>query len=361
MSKRRRGAAYAAIASILGLSEAAFYLRTAPTVANGHSIPAATQEVPRGEVSIPNSRRVDFVSKVNGHRYSISVALPFEPAPARGYGVLYVLDGYNYFASATEAARGHANAPEGVVVVGIGYPDDPAFVQSVLARRGPAPAGYDSLPPSRAAPQLERYYDLTLPASDQELAEQTVPGTPALKSENVGGLDDFLKTIETDVKPRVAALASVDSTNQALFGHSLGGLAVLHALFVEPNSFRTFIIASPSIWWNKKAVLADEATFMATVNAGRANPRVLITVGSEESTAPKRPASWKMDPAAIEAAMHRLRMVENVADLVEQLKALHASDGQIVEDYAVFDKQNHTISPWPALARGIPFAFPPSR
>jgi uncharacterized protein len=128
-------------------------------------------------------------------------------------------------------------------------------------------------------------------------------------------------------------------------------------LFVEPNAFRTFIAGSPSIWWNNKAVLADEPKFAAAVNSGQASPRVLVTIGSTESTAPKVPASWGVDPADLEALIHRARMVENGGELVARLKALHGSAGYVVADYAVFDKESHATSPWPGLVRGISFAF----
>jgi len=341
-------------------------IRQPITQTTGQSHAARTPDYQRGlttaasvsEVSIPNTHRINFISKVNGHRYSMNVALPFGPVPSKGYGVLYVLDGNSFFDSATEASR--LNARD-VAVVGIGYPDDSAFVQSVVARRGPVPDAYKPLPPSTIASGLERLYDLTLPASDEELAAQRWPGDPPQKGENVGGLDDFLKTIETEVKPRVASLARIDFANQALFGHSLGGLAVLHALFVEPTAFRTFIIASPSIWWNHKAVLADFPRFTVAINSGEASPRILVTVGAEESTLPKSiPASWgpHLDPAAVEANLRQARMIENGAELVARLKALHGKESYVVGDYAIFDHQGHTISPWPALGRAIPFAFP---
>jgi len=295
-----------------------------------------------GEVSIPNSRRVDFISRVNGHRYSISIAMPFERPTAKGYGVLYVLDGYMYFASAADAVRAPDKAP-GVVVVGIGYPDDAAYVQTVMSHRGPVAALFDGLPSFRIYPYLERMYDLSLPTSEAALADMQRQGFPKYKHDDFGGLDDFLKTIETEIKPRVAALAPIDSGNQAIFGHSFGGFAVLHALFVEPNAFRTFIIASPAIFWDNKIVLADEEKFAAAVKIGQASPRVLVAIGGEESTPPDLPASWAM--------------VENGRDLVTWLKTLHGSPSYVVEDYAVFDKIGHVYTPWPALARGISFAF----
>ena len=309
-----------------------------------------------GAETIPNTRSFEFVSKVNGHRYRISVALPFTAAPRKGYAALYVIDGYWYFASATEVVRVLGN-PANVVVVGIGYPEDAAYLEHVRTERAPVmPAYFNGMPLVRSAPFLERTYDLTLPASDKDLAAQTLPGTPRDTSRNVGGVDDFLKVIETEVKPRVAAMAPIDATNQALFGHSLGGLATLHALFVEPKAFRTFLIASPSIWWNNKEVLADEGRFAAAVTSGEAAPRALVTVGGEESTPQKLPASWGIDQRAADASLRKSRMVENAGELVTRLGLLHGKPGYRVEG-VVFAKESHSASPWAALSRGIPFAF----
>jgi predicted alpha/beta superfamily hydrolase len=307
------------------------------------------------EVSIPNTRRVEFVSSVNGHRYALFIALPFEPAPAKGYGVLYVLDGNSSFPIATEAVRGSDTASK-VVVVGIGYPEDTTYALSVLSRRGPIPTYMAGLPPAQSARGVERTYDLTLPSSDKILAFQSI-GIPP-KSENVGGLDDFLQIIESEVKPRVASIVSIDKADEAFFGHSLGGLAVLHALFIEPNAFRTFLVSSPSIWWNDKAVLADEAGFAAVVSSGKASPRVLVTIGGEESTPPKKvPASWGVDLAAFKRNVEMARPVENGRELVAYLKAIHGRSDYVVQDYVVFEAVRHSQAALPALARGIEFAF----
>jgi uncharacterized protein len=305
-------------------------------------------------VSIPNTRRFEFTSTVNAHRYAVNVALPMVPCASVGCGVFYVLDGDYYFTSATGAAR--LNAP-GVVIVGIGYPASLAFVNSVLAAHQPLTAAYRSMSKSQAAIELARTYDLTLPASNADLMAQRDITVDAQISTAVGGLDDFLRTIEIDVKPRIARLIAIDPSKQAIFGHSLGGLAVLHALLVNPDRFRTFIIASPSIWWNERAVLADVPRFSTAVQAGTAMPRVLLTVGGNESTPPKTvPPSWGMSAAEVDTAMRRARMVKNTAELAARLKALRGGPGYIV-DYAIFDQQDHGFSPWPALGRGISFAF----
>jgi uncharacterized protein len=329
-----------------------------PASVDSSSALAAVYTASPAEVSIPNTRKIDFTSKINGHRYSISVGLPFAPAPPHGYGVLYVLEGYLFFASAAEAVRDWSAVD--VVVVGIGYPDDRAYLENILTKRGPIPAPYLGLPAAWTAPNLERLYDLMPPASNETLAAEQLPGFPKMKSENVGGVDDFLRMIETEVKPRVAKLAPIDSSNQALFGHSGGGLAVLHALFTEPAAFRTFIIASPSIWWNRKSVLADEKHFAAAVSSGEASPRILVTMGGTESTWPKTaPASWG-DPVVLSDLMrNKFRMVENGRELVADLRSIRGGPGYVVDDYVVFDKQTHSASAWSALARGILFAFSP--
>jgi predicted alpha/beta superfamily hydrolase len=197
-----------------------------------------------------------------------------------------------------------------------------------------------------------------LPATDRELDSQREISGPGLKSELVGHVDDYLKMIETEFKPRIAAMVHINPKNQALFGDSLRGLATLHALLVEPNAFRTFIIGSPSIWWNNKAVLADEPKFAMAVTSGKASPRVIVTMGSEESTPPNPvPASWKTTYAALAASLKNSRMVENGRDFVAWLKSVHGSPGYVVADYKPFEDLDHGAASWAALARGIPFAF----
>ena len=307
-------------------------------------------------VVLANAERLDFKSEVNGRSYSMSVALPLVQVPEKGCPVLYVLDGHWYFASAVEAVR--ANAPE-VVVVGVSYPEDDVYVESVLAQHRPLPAHLARECGPKVVASLQRMYDLSLPISDEVIALDFLTDH-GLTSKDLGGVDNFLKTLETEVKSRVAAMIRIDSSNQAIFGHSLGGLAVLHALFAVPNTYRTFIASSPVIWWNEKAVLAAEASFGEAVRAGTAGPRVLITMGGEEETPdPRIAARSKLDFGRYAALLRKHRMVESARELTERLKAMRGSGGFEVEDYAPFPKQGHGISPWPALGRAVVFAFPP--
>jgi predicted alpha/beta superfamily hydrolase len=281
------------------------------------------------EVPVLNTRRIDFVSKVNGRRYSIDVALPDVPPPAEGYPVIYVFDGYRYFAAMTEAVRANGNFSQ-AIVVGISYPRDPAYAQSVIARRQPLAPDVASWSPFRLAENFGRMYDMTPPNSEKAIEVYR----KAHWNIEAGGLDDFLKTIETEIKPRVYALAPVNKADQTLFGHSLGGLAVVGALFTEPAAFRTFVAASPSTFWSDFEILKREPQFEAAIAAGTAKPRVLFTVGEQEGP-----------------------MVDYACDLAAKLKiVLHDARDYDASDCVVFKDQQHGISVWPAIGRAVQFA-----
>jgi uncharacterized protein len=323
---------------------------------------AAIPSAGPADVVIPDTRRVAFVSTVNGRAYAIDVAFPFAPPPPGGYPVFYVLDGEGYFASVVEAARANGNAPQ-AIVVGIGYPiGDPAWRAGVLSKMKVLPAG---LSPGRAAIMalsLERIRDFTTAPDADTLKQAAAQGVTA-SPDDFGGVDGFLKTIEVDIKPRVQAMLAeshrtVNLKDQTLFGHSLGGLAVVEALFTEPDAYRTFVAASPSIWFADRAVLAKEAAFAAKVGAGKATPRILITVGAEEQTPPQLPAAMAAHQAEVDADIAKDRMVGNACDLAGRLKALHGAEGYQVADCAVFPHQQHGISVWPAIGQAIAFAYP---
>jgi len=196
-------------------------------------------------IAVPNSQALHLTSALNGKSYALLVHIPATPPPPNGYPVLYLLDGDAYFGTAYDLDKSRGDK---LVIVAIAYPPE--------ADKG-----------------LLRGEDLTLPvAAENRGAEFNLPV-------RVGGLDNFLKVVEREIKPKIAALTPIDAKHQAFFGHSFGGLAVLHALFTEPDAFETFIIASPSIWWNGRAVLADEEKFRAAVAAGTIAPRVLICAG----------------------------------------------------------------------------------
>src|SRR5262249_17217895 len=158
----------------------------------------------------------------SGLSYRIMVSAPRGPAPETGFPVFYVLDGDGWFETAVQVARlrewGHL-APS--IIVGIGYPSRAFF-------DGPRP-NYDFTPPW----SVEADFD------PQEL----------------GGADAFLQFLNTVVKPWVGGRYRIDSGKQVLFGHSMGGLFVLHAMYSAPESFGVYIAASPPIGFSNRLLV----------------------------------------------------------------------------------------------------------
>lgn len=303
---------------------------------SGHTIaaaPVATDGMPAAvaPVVIKGAQQIDFSSKINGRAYRLFVAAPLLPPPSGGYPVLYVLDGNAHFGTAIETARLQSFAPgvSAAIVVAIGYPTD-----------------------DRLDIEKRRSFDLTLPASKDVGAL-----LPGMTPDDFGGLDAFLDVVEKEIKPRAAALYRVNPAESALFGHSFGGMAVLHALFERPTLFRTFIASSPTIYWANRALLTEELAFARQVERGEVAPRVLITVGGEES------ALWTSLPPGnpftldqVNSIIRSVRMVEEASALAQRLAAARGPSAYKVVG-TVFPDESHLSEPPAAISRAVRFAF----
>lgn len=280
--------------------------------------------------SVLMSRQIDFTSAVNGQRYRIQIAQPFAPPPPGGFPVIYVLDGDAYFGSFAAAARlrsalGAEIAP--AVVVGIGYDGDnlPGLFRNRSRDLTPAPADPVQIAQDKAMSGGEMAY---------------------------AGADDFLRVIETEIKPRVAATLPVNTRREILFGHSLGGLFALHVLFKQPDAFDTYLALSPSIWWGGRALLAEEKAPAA--RTGEGTPRVFIGVGGLEQSLPRRlPPSMSVDQA--KAVIARTTMVDSAVQLATRLQASPTGGRNIRQQ--VFEGQSHNSVPWAAINPMLDFAL----
>jgi len=189
--------------------------------------------------------------------YRMMIAIPSEPPPAEGYPIIYALDGDAVFATFAEAARLQTRKPHGydpVVIVGIGYPSREPFEMN------------------------RRCYDFTMPAQVENL-----PARPnGQEWPEHGGADAFLQFIEAELRPAIEKEYPIDTKRQSIFGHSLGGLLVLHALFTRPQAFQNYAAGSPSIWWNHHAVLEEAEGFGKLSIKADSMPRLMLTIGADE-------------------------------------------------------------------------------
>lgn len=224
--------------------------------------PAIGQAQPAGVSGyvLPDTECWEFAG-ADGHPYQIFVSRPVGPPPPGGFPVLYLLDGNAIFAGFAETRRiyDYMKADTGkAIVVGIGYKTDEAYA-------------------------LRRIFDFTG-------APPPPPWDAELGKVASGGWDAFLDFLTGPLRKEVARRYPIDRNRQALFGHSLGGLLALHALFTRPNAFHAIIAASPSLFWQDREMQREEHAFAAALAAGRTTrvSRLMVVWGELEETALER-------------------------------------------------------------------------
>ena len=220
-----------------------------------------------GSALITGTERFHIRSSVLRETYVIDIARPMSTAAsAVPMTAVYVLDGNTLFGLTCQVTRlleiGSEPIPP-AVVVGIGYPTG-ASPQDQHRRR------------------TLRLRDFT-PTEDDRYWRKTFSGTDLPRSEvtaHTGGANTFCSFIRNELQPFVNSYLEVDTLDQTLVGMSLGGLFTLHTLFTAPNMFSRWIAVSPSIWWNRRALLDIES---ATASKWADTPaRVFIAEGSAE-------------------------------------------------------------------------------
>lgn len=195
------------------------------------------------------------LDSVDGQRhYRLYIGRPEHSAPAKGYPVVYLLDGNAAVGALDRRLLGQLNASaEPPVIVAIGS-TSPLRIDRVART-------YDYTPRLESGPQLD-------PAN----------GLPS------GGADEFLDLLAQRIKPMVQQTVPVDLKQQTLWGHSYGGLLVLHALMTRPGEFSTYASASPSLWWGEGAGLRGLSGLPAMLGSGSAN--LLLMRGDSEGRGP---------------------------------------------------------------------------
>lgn len=224
-----------------------------------------------------------FDMQANGINYRIFVAAPSEKAPADGFPVVYMTDGNRMLPIATKLME--SNPKLNAVFVGIGYPTED---QSEIVRL--------------------RYFDLTPPTPDDLIPVQTnIPKT--------GGREAFFAFLNNQVKAEIEGRFPINTDKQALFGHSLGGLFTLYALFNHTDSFQVYSAGDPSIWWNAGSILSDKNRF---VEAFEANPKPLRLLIESSGKRGERPQQTTEDVERLK----KLRSGPSGADIQTELKQL---------------------------------------
>lgn len=196
----------------------------------------------------------EISSKYTKHDYLIQISVPTGEAPSEGFPVLYVLDGNATFDSAANIATSIGSGANRlglspVAIVAIGYPKQRTFDVEKRA--------LDYTPQASAEFQKQAKYAY-------------------------GGADQFIQCIEKELKPAIQTKIKVNPQQQSLFGHSFGGLFVLHTVMTHPETFQRYIAASPSLWFDNYALLNRQVDWLNNKVNKVQNTMLMTTVGTHE-------------------------------------------------------------------------------
>lgn len=113
---------------------------------------------------------------------------------------------------------------------------------------------------------VDRKRDFTYPTTIKEDLE-AFPTT--------GGSARFITFLENELQPLITSQYRITG-HRTIIGQSLGGLLASEVLYRRPSLFDTYIIVSPSLWWDGQSLLKEtldleEETFL----------KVYLAVGEE--------------------------------------------------------------------------------
>lgn len=279
-----------------------------------------------GPVTVERTSTHRFTSKHVGDELEVTIALPALYDEAAGHHpVLYLIDPSFFALVAVAFTRGAELFDFGrfppIVVVGIGYAD--ADILDVMSKR------------------------------TRDLTPTDAPFPDALEipfplAHGSGGASAFLDAIVEEVIPEVESRLRTDPAERILAGHSFGGLFGLHTLLTRPEAFSRYLLGSPSIWWDDRAVLTTEAEYASTHDDLRAS--VYLAVGEREEAEPDR--TW---PPHTDAEREATHMVANVHELGARLRGRAYPSLQLRVDELA--DEHHTTMFLSAITRGLLYFY----
>jgi predicted alpha/beta superfamily hydrolase len=235
---------------------------------------------------------VTFQSVELNELRTLNIALPSGYSDTTNYPVVYVLDGsahedFIHIAGLVQFLTMYSLMPA-TIVVGI--------------------------------ENVDRKRDFTFPTTVQA-DKETFPTT--------GGSELFIRFLEKEVLPFIAENYSTNE-DKLLIGQSLGGLLATEILYKKPTLFTSYLIVSPSIWWNKQSLFEYQSPIFNT--DFDAKIKVFIGVGHE----------------------HRI-MVRDAKKLAKQLKKVNS----LAVDFDYFPKEDHATVLHAAAYSGLRKLFLP--
>ena len=242
--------------------------------------------VETGHYEVPRSSVIELKELNTQRTYPIYIQLPrsYQTAVDRQYPVIYVTDAPYSFPIVTGATRYPMNAGlmEEAIIVGIGY------------EKG-------------SKGQSSRVRDYT-PVLAENWKMQT------------GNADGHLDFIRSSLFQFIETKYRTDPSKRIFMGHSLGGLFGVYTLLTSPTMFSSYILGSPSVWFNNDYLL------QLPLESAQSFTKVYVAVGEFE-----RPQFGEGED-----------MVLGAQSLAKKIKS--AGDTSIEPKLVIIDEATHATS-----------------
>ena len=171
---------------------------------------AQAQDTVRRTIEIGKLDSLNSTILKEKRRIEVFVPPGYKPGSTTKYDVLYVLDGGNWNTGLILKVQGFLEGEKYI---------PPTIIVSILG--------------------VDRNKDLTPTHIDGWNTS--------------GGAAQFLGFIKEELIPYINQKYPANGDN-AIWGHSLGGLFVVNALLMEPNTFKSYIAVDPSLWWDNNYI-----------------------------------------------------------------------------------------------------------
>jgi len=134
---------------------------------------------------------------------------------------------------------------------------------------------------------LSRYADAITPAivvdvEQQHRGRDMTPTPDKQNPKDSGGAGRFRRFLAKELVPHISSRYRTKAP-LGLWGYSLSGLFAFHALLTQPELFDSYILASPSLWWDDSLLLRRAAAFLPRYTS--LNRKMFFAVGANERQA----------------------------------------------------------------------------
>ena len=137
----------------------------------------------------------------------------------------------------------------------------------------------------------------------------------SISGKKSGGGENFASFLEKELIPHVDSLYPT-APYRMLFGHSLGGLAVINILIHHSNLFRSYVAIDPAMGWDNQKLLKEAKVVLA--NNSYSGISLFLGI-----------------PNTMKAGMDTIKVKKDISKSTEQIRSVFE-----LRDYFIINRQN---------------------